>query len=359
MASSSSQVTSNQTSLIPVSGRRWPAEWEPQEAIWLSWPHRLATWPNHFAGVREEFTEFVRAIASVVKAQVLVAPSAMESARDALAEIENVVLHSCPTNDTWIRDFGPTFVWQDGQSVGVDWRFNAWGGKYPPWDSDAAAAAWICDKIGIRREESELTCEGGALETDGCGRLLTTPECLITNTRNPGWSQEQIAHELHQRLGIHEILWLDGGGLLGDDTDGHIDQLARFINPANVVCAVSDSSDDPNHEGLESNYRQLRVWGRDTEPGVEIHRLPTPPPRFVDGVRVPESYCNFLIVGGRRLILPQFGHARSDRRAERYLRLLMPQMEIVALPAIKFIWGRGAFHCASQQQPSPAISVES
>lgn len=336
-----------------MSNRRWPAEWEPQSAIWLSWPHRLKTWPDHFDGVQEEFTAFVRAIAEVVTARVLVAPHVVELADKYLQGVANVELHVCPTNDTWIRDFGPTFIFDQEKVVGIDWTFNAWGGKYPPWDSDASAAEFICGSANVAHESSPLVCEGGALETDGTGRLLTTPDCLITDTRNPGWTQDEIAQELYRRLGITEILWMDGGGLAGDDTDGHIDQLARFISTTSIVCAVSEDESDPNHAALESNYRQLRVWGRQTEPNVEIHRLPTPPPRFVDGQRVPESYCNFLIVGGKRVIVPQFGASRSDRRAVRYLKMLMPEMEIYPLPAIKFIWGRGAFHCASQQQPKP------
>ncbi|WP_164104267.1 agmatine deiminase family protein [Candidatus Laterigemmans baculatus] len=351
-----------------MTHRRWPAEWEPQSAIWLSWPHNRETWPGHFEGVPAAFARFVRATAEVVPVQILVDPAAAGDAEKHVGGVVGVTLVECPTNDCWIRDYGPTFVIDssDGDEsatdrslsvVGIDWRYNAWGGKYPPWDRDAAAAERIVRSARqrdprIRREESPLCCEGGALETDGLGRLLTTPECLITETRNPGWDQERIAHELHRRLGITEILWIDGGGLEGDDTDGHVDQLARFVDERNVVCAVCDDASDPNHEPLEANYRQLRIWGRQTDPEVEVHRLPIPEPRRIEGQRVPESYCNFLIVGGSRVIVPQFAQPAADERAVAILTELMPGMEIYPLEASELVWGLGAFHCASQQQPA-------
>jgi agmatine deiminase len=191
------------------------------------------------------------------------------------------------------------------------------------------------------------------LETDGRGRLLTTPGCLLSETRNPGWTQQQVAEELHAKLAVTEILWLDGGGLDGDDTDGHIDQLARFVSPSDVVCAVCNDPHDANHHPLQQNYLQLRVWGRQTEPAVEIHRLPIPPRREIDGQPVPESYCNFLMVDRRRLLLPQFGDETSDRAAAELFARLLPEWKIFPLDARVLVWGLGAFHCASQQQPAP------
>ena len=334
-----------------MAKRRWPAEWEPQSAIWLSWPHNPETWPGRFQHVPETFRQFVEACCDLVRVRILVAPQAAETAASLVGDLANVDLIECPTNDCWIRDFGPTFVAENDRIIAVDWRYNAWGGKYPPWDDDAAAASKIAKWAGTECEPSELGCEGGALETDGTGRLLTTPDCLITDSRNPGWDQERVAQELHRRLGVHEILWLDGGGLEGDDTDGHIDQIARFVDPENVVCAVCDDADDPNREVLESNYRQLRVWGRETSPSVNVHRLPIPPRRYIDGQRVPESYCNFLIVGAKRVILPIFNSADSDAYAIELMTRLMPDFEICPIDATHLAWGLGAFHCASQQQP--------
>jgi agmatine deiminase len=336
-----------------MTTRRWPAEWEPQSAIWLSWPHNLETWPGRFESIPSVFAKFVSACAEIVPTKVLVAPHAFGNADQFLADVANVELIECPTNDCWIRDYGPTFVIEDDALVGIDWQYNAWGGKYPPWDDDAAAAKRICKRSQVKHVGSSLGCEGGAIETDGGGRMLTTPDCVITDTRNPGWTKEQIAGEFYRQMGIVEILWLDGGGLEGDDTDGHIDQLARFVDRRNVVCAVSDDPNDPNTAGLESNYRQLRVWSRQTEPQVEVHRLPIPPERRIDDQRVPESYCNFLIVGSRRVIVPTFNSPESDKVAIELLTRLMPNMEIYPLEASELVWGLGAFHCASQQMPRP------
>ncbi len=342
-----------------MTHRRWPAEWEPQDAIWLAWPHNPETWPGRFEAIPAAYAAFVRAVAEVVEVHILVPEEAREVAQSHVGSVHGVTLHTNTTNDCWIRDYGPTIVTENGKAIGVDWGYNAWGGKYPPWDADAANAKNVCTIAGIQCETSPLTCEGGALETDGQGRLLTTPECLITDTRNPGWTKDQIAQEFHKRLGIVEILWVDGGGLEGDDTDGHIDQLARFVDSENIVCAVSSDSEDPNYQGLETNFAQLSVWGRETSPPVKVHRLPIPPARFINEQRVPESYCNFLIVGGTRVILPQFRSPQSDAAAVALLQELMPDFEIVPVDASDLAWGLGAFHCASQQQPAVRGNTDS
>ncbi|TWT82386.1 putative agmatine deiminase [Planctomycetes bacterium CA13] len=292
---------------------------------------------------------------------MLVPPAQVDAARSALQFDSNslsrgkIELVVAETNDSWVRDYGPTFVF-DGEPtsrkmVGIDWRYNAWGGKYPPWDADDAAASAICDHVGINRIRSSLCLEGGAIETDGKSRLMTTPECVVTNTRNPGWSREQVASELHTQLGVTEIVWLSGGGLVGDDTDGHIDQLARFVDPENIVVAVSDDAEDPNHEPLEDNYRQLRRWSDATEPNVEIHRLPIPLAREINGQRVPESYCNFLMLGRDRLLLPTFGQKESDDRAIGILSDLAHDASIEPIDCRDLVWGLGALHCASRDQP--------
>lgn len=344
-------------SATAASHYRWPAEWEPQDCVWLAWPHNPETWPERFASVPAEYAKFVRAVTEVTPVRLLAEPRVASQAARYLTGIKQLDIVDCPTNDCWIRDYGPTFVQDttDGSVCGVDWGYNAWGGKYPPWEQDAAAAAAICTAAGCRRIRSKLTVEGGAMESDGQDRLLTTPDCLITETRNPGWDAEAVAQELHRCLGVREILWLDGGGLEGDDTDGHIDQLARFVDPQNIVAAVAVDPADPNHEPLEENYRQLKLWGMQTTPDVTIHRLPLPPARRINGQRVPESYCNFLIIGGKRVLVPQFRAPESDRLALSVLRELMPKMEVVGLDASDLVWGLGAFHCASQQQPSAGL----
>lgn len=345
---------------VQASEYRWPAEWEPMECIWLAWPHNPDTWPGRVQYIPLSYVRFIRNVTEVLPVRLLVPPPLQAVAARWLANVSGVELVPYTTNDCWIRDYGPTFVQRisDGSLVGIDWQYNAWGGKYPPWDSDAAAAEAICRLADVPRVASPLTLEGGALETDGGGRLLTTSSCLVTETRNPGWTQDAIASELHRCLGITEILWLDDGGLEGDDTDGHIDQVARFVDRENVVVAVSSVATDPSAESLEDNYRQLSIWARQTEPGVHVHRLPIPPPRMIDGQRVPESYCNFLRLGAQGVLVPQFRHPASDRVALSIFRNLLPNTEVVGVDAADLVWGLGAMHCASQQQPKGSEGVK-
>jgi agmatine deiminase len=331
--------------------RRWPAEWEPQDAIWFAWPHNKKTWPGHFEPIPSAFAEMVNSVAEFVPAKVLASSGRHAKAARKLLRAE-VTLVDIATNDCWIRDYGPTFVHEGNDVIGIDWKFNAWGGKYPPWDDDAAAAGQICNLAGKLRESSKMTLEGGAIEGDGNGRLLTTPVCLRTANRNRGWSRDRIARELHKRLGVNEIVWVEGGGLDGDDTDGHIDQLARFVTPNDVVVAVSSDANDSNARGLATNFAQISAWAEQTSPVVNVHALPTPPPRSIDGQRVPQSYCNFLILADKAIIVPTFGNRKTDQQAMGLLRELRPKSKVIPIDASDFIWGRGAWHCASQQQPA-------
>jgi agmatine deiminase len=334
--------------------RRVPAEWEPQAGIWLSWPHNLDTWPEHFEGIPEFFANWVRVISESTPVHVLAANDAAKQCEAMIHGISGVEIVPIATNDCWIRDYGPTFVEQgtDRKPIGINWRYNAWGGKYPPWDLDDQVATKVCRHLGIPCWNGSLCLEGGALEVDGGGRLLTTPDCLITPTRNPGLTKEQIAVELYRQLGVDEIVWLDGGGLRGDDTDGHIDQLARFIDPQNVVVAVCDDSGDENAEGLEQNRCQLHLWGDSTTPRVTVHRLPIPPARYIQGTRVPESYCNFLRLGKERLLVPTF-----DAPTDSYALGLLGELsgaEVTGIDCRQMVWGLGALHCGSRDQPRAA-----
>lgn len=299
------------------------------------------------------YVQFITELARVQPVHVLSGPSGLrQSASANLTPSPNVIIHNVATNDTWIRDYGPTFVRRldDGALVGIDWQFNAWGGKYPAYSDDARAAETICKLIGCPRSASPLYCEGGALETDGAGTLLTTSSVLLSPTRNPGWSREMVEGELQRQLGVTNIIWVDGGGLIGDDTDGHIDQLARFVAPGIVVAAVSSQASDLNQAGLAENLRVLRAATLLDGKRIEVHELPTPPPRYVDRERVPESYCNFLFANDI-VIVPTFQSDVTDRAAIRLFEQLLPERKIVPLDATDLIWGRGAFHCASQQQP--------
>lgn len=344
---------------LTVAARRWPAEWEPQDAVWFSWPHNKKTWPRHFDPIPRAFASVVHAVAEFASVKVLASAGRHALAAKKLLGIGkhnfDIELIDIETNDTWIRDFGPTFVLEHGSVIGIDWNYNAWGGKHPPWDDDAAAARQICNQASVVCESSKLTLEGGAIEGDGRGRMLTTPICVQTANRNRGWSRDRIAREFHKRLGVTEIVWVDGGGLEGDDTDGHIDQLARFVTPTELVVATSSTANDVNATGLARNFEQLCSWAEQTTPAVVVHALPTPPPREIDGQRVPESYCNFIMIGDQAIVVPTFGNRKSDSKALGLLRELRPESKVVGIDASDYIWGRGAWHCASQQQPQAPI----
>ena len=328
---------------------RWPAEWESHSAIWLSWPHNRETWPGRFENVPTAFARFVRAIAEVTPVKLLAQASLVGKVRRHLSAVRNLDLFDIPTNDCWIRDYGPTFVIDDaGGLQGVDWRYNAWGEKYSPWDDDAAAATRLLEHSHIQRVDGELCLEGGAIETNGDGVLLTTPECILTSTRNPGLTREQAEAKLRTKLGIREVVWLDGGGIEGDDTDGHIDQLARFVSRDKIICASCDDSHDANFVPLEENFRQLCDWA--SLRNCTVTKLPLPPARYVGDQRVPECYCNFLITN-ELMLVPLFNDAVADDQALGILRDLCPQYHVVGLNASDLAWGLGAFHCASQQQP--------
>lgn len=329
---------------------RVPAEWEPQAAVWLAWPHNRETWPGRFEKIPDFFLSWAKLICESVPVRILVGENDAQQCAKLFGSLRNLELVDVPTNDCWIRDYGPTFVVDEkNQTKGICWSYNAWGGKYPPWDLDDEAGAALCQRANIPTVKGALCLEGGAMELDGTGRMLTTPECLITESRNPGISKQVISQELHRRLGVTEIVWIDGGGIAGDDTDGHIDQLARFIDPTNVVVAVSADPDDPSAAGLEQNYRQVKLWGQSTSPIVNVHRLPIPPARLIDGQRVPESYCNFLRLGPDRMLVPTFA-ADTDDQA---LGLLgdLSGTDVEAVDCRDLVWGLGALHCASRDQP--------
>jgi agmatine deiminase len=329
--------------------RHWPAEWERHTATWLAWPHNPNTWPGRIQHIPPIYASFVRMVAEVEPVKLLANETVARGAAKWLKGIDNVELIPISTNDCWVRDYGPTFVRSEGQLVAVHWKYNAWGGKYPPWELDAANGRAIAQSAAATYSPSPLCAEGGAIETNGQGVLLTTPECLHCDSRNAGWSVEAIENELKLQLGVHEVLWLQGGGIEGDDTDGHIDQLARFVRSDAIVCAVCDDPNDPNHRPLERNYQQLVQWGKHRPQPVEVHRLPLPPPRHINGQRVPESYCNFIFAGNR-ILVPTYRNTRADAVALEMIRHLSPAANVIGLDASELAWGLGAFHCASQQQ---------
>jgi agmatine deiminase len=335
------------------TGYRWPAEWEPQASVWLSWPRNPATWPEHFDPVPGEFAQFVRLIAAYEPVNILAGGQAvLEQARSLVGELANVTLHNIPTNDAWCRDHGPTFL--GGPTLPpalVDWEYNAWGGKYPPYDLDKQVPRRIAEVQGRRIFSPGIILEGGAIEGNGRGTILTTESCLLNPNRNPHLDRAQVEGYLRDYLGAKQVLWLQGGEIAGDDTDGHIDQIARFVNPTTVVCSVCDDPSDENYGPTQQNLIELQNKIDQDGRLLDVVPLRLPRPLYCDGQRLPAGYANFLIVNGA-VIVPQFDDPADDD-ALRTLAPLFPGRDVRGCPSLNLIWGLGSFHCLSQQEPLP------
>jgi agmatine deiminase len=345
-------------------GYRWPAEWETQARVWLAWPRNPATWPGHFEPVPAEFAAFVHLLADYEPVNILAGGhEVMDQARSLVGDLKNVTLHDIPTNDSWCRDHGPTFLSANPQSAIrnpqspdpalIDWEYNAWGGKYPPFDLDNQVPRRIAELQGRRRFVPGIVMEGGAIDGNGRGCVLTTKSCLLNPNRNPGLSLQQVEGYLRDYLAAKKVLWLTGGEIAGDDTDGHIDQIARFVNPTTVVAAACEDRSDENYEPTQQNLRELRHMTNEGGRTLEIVPLRLPRALFCDNQRLPASYCNFLIANGV-VIVPLFGDP-ADEQAIRTLKPLFPDRDVRGSPSLNLVWGLGSFHCLSQQEPEPFV----
>ncbi len=335
-------------------GFRMPAEWEPHAATWLSWPHKESSWPGMIERIPRYWVEMTRALTPGERVEILVNAAAPAAhVRAALAAggvpLDHVGLHEVPTDDAWMRDHGPTFVTRaDGYAL-IDWRYNAWGGKYPPWEQDDRVPAALAARLAAARFEPGLVLEGGSIDVDGVGTLLTTEQCLLNPNRNPGLDRAAIERALCDFLGVRRVLWL-GDGIVGDDTDGHVDDITRFVAPATVVTVIEDDPRDANHGPLLDNLRRLHAMRDAAERPLRVVTLPMPTPIEHEGQRLPASYANFYIANAAVLV-PVFGCA-NDARAVATLAELFPTRRIVAIDATDLVWGLGAFHCVTQQQPA-------
>ena len=329
---------------------RMPAEWEPQSSTWTSWPHNVETWPENLAQAQSEFVALVKAIANSQPVVVIAPPTEIENVKSHFSGDGNVQILPITTNDAWARDYAPTFVKdQSGELVAIDWYYNAWGGKYPPFDSDQQVAKAVADFLGIRHLAAGLCCEGGAIEINSGGVLLTTESCLLNPNRNAGLSRHQVETFLKSRLGCQRVVWLPGDvagseTLIGDDTDGHVDQLARFVDDITIVHAWVKES-DPRHQSLTLNMDALR----NQMPDVKLVPLMLPDPLEYCQRHIPASYCNFLITNDS-VIVPQFD-VPADKQAVETLADLFTARKILPLPSRNIAVGLGSFHCLTQQQP--------
>ena len=330
-------------------GFRMPAEWEPHEATWIAWPHNRMDWPGRFAPIPWVYAEIVRKLARVERVRILVEDAEHEErARKILkkvaAALEAVEFFRFPTDRVWTRDYGPLFVKNRRGEIGITkWRFNAWA-KYNDWRRDDAVTGRIARALGLRMWAPDLVLEGGSIDVNGRGLLLTTGECLLSpvQARNPGLGRPGIERALADYLGARKVIWLRNG-IAGDDTHGHIDDLARFTDARTVVIASEPDRGDPNYEPLRENLALLRP-----QP-LRVVKLPMPAPVIFAGRRLPASYANFYIAN-RLVLVPTFNDP-NDRVALNTLARLFPGREVAGINCVELVWGLGALHCMTQQQP--------
>ena len=347
---------------------RFPAEFEPHAATWIAWPHHEPDWPGKLEPIPWVYAEIARTLHRHERVEILCHDDDVkESARrtlDAHGVRENVRLHIVPTDRVWLRDSGPTGVIADDGSVAlVNWGFNAWA-KYPNFARDARVGAAIERITGLRRLEPKrpdngerVVLEGGSIDTDGEGTMLVTEECLLSTVqeRNPGLTRDGYERVFRDALGIRQTIWL-GEGCVGDDTHGHVDDIARFTSPGVIVLAFeADPADDENHRRSVDNLERLQLAGGDRG-ALRIVTLPFPRAVEMNGERLPASYANFYIANGV-VIVPTFND-RNDRIALNILAGLFPDREVVGIHAVDLVWGLGTLHCLTQQQPLGGATLQ-
>lgn len=332
-----------------------PAEWEPHEATWISWPDRNGqSFPDSYDRVLPALVAMAAAIAESEILRINISSPDQErevrSLLSPVAPMERVEFYGVPTNEPWCRDHGPIFVTRTASPrLAVnDFGYNAWGGKYPPFEADDVVPTTIAGLFGLPLFNPGFILEGGSVDPNGAGTLLTTESCLLHPNRNPSLSRNQIEQGLRDYLGVEQILWL-GDGIEGDDTDGHIDDITRFVSASTVVTVVESDPADPNHHPLAENLRKLRGMSlRDGVP-LTVVEIPMPPRIDREGLRLPASHANFYIAN-TTILLPSFGGA-SDQVSASILADLFPSRKILPIDCRELIWGLGAFHCLTQQQP--------
>ena len=336
---------------------KMPAEWEPHEGTWLAWPHNREHWPGNYDPIPYVYAQIIRHLASSEKVFLCVNDAEMEkTARDVLREAEiprpaldQVVFLHIPTDASWSRDHGPIFVRDANHNlVALDWIFNSWGGKYPPWKQDDEVPQHVAKRFDLPLVQPGIVLEGGSIDVNGKGTLLTTEQCLLNENRNPQMNRKQIEEALHRYLGATNVLWLKEG-IVGDDTDGHIDDIARFVSDQTVVCVVEENRADENYEILKKNYQDLQKMRDQDGKDLNVVTLPMPDPVVYEGTRLPASYANFYIAN-RAVIVPTF-RCRQDELALNILRKLFPTREIAGIDCVDLVWGLGTLHCSTQQHP--------
>jgi agmatine deiminase len=358
-------MTSLPSSLhVQESDFRMPAEWEPHEATWLGWPHNRTDWPGKFATIPWVYGEIIKRLAPGEIVRIIVNSKEHEARAQRVlsrvgVDLARVEFFRFPTNRGWTRDFGPMFVkraGQPGEVAIVRFRFNAWA-KYSDWRKDdrvpeLAGKALGLSAIKVRVGNRDIVLEGGAIDVNGRGMLITTEECLLdqqTQVRNPGLSREDLESALRENLGVTSAIWL-GRGIEGDDTHGHVDDICRFVNATTVVACREENRRDYNHEVLEENFERLQSKRLEDGSPLEVVSLPLPAPIVFKGQRLPASYANFYIANAAVLV-PTFNDP-NDRLALGILSELITDRPVIGVHAVDLVWGLGTLHCLTQQQPA-------
>lgn len=338
------------------SGYYFPAEFAIHEATWLSWPHKEASWPGKIESIYPNYSLFVKYLTAGELVRINVVDEAMKTSAThhllkAGVDLTKVQFFLHPTNDAWCRDHGPAFLINpaaDVKKVIVDWNYNAWGNKYPPYDLDDVIPTLIGKHFTIPVYNPGIVMEGGSVEFNGKGTILTSTACLLNENRNPHLNQGQIEEYLCNYYGAEQVLWVDEG-IVGDDTDGHIDDTVRFVNEDTVITVVEENVHDENHDLLQINLKQLQQMRLQNGKQLTIVELPMPDEVIYEDQRLPASYANFYI-SNQHVIVPVF-NCKKDDRALQIIASCFKDREVVGIDSTDIIWGLGSFHCLSQQEP--------
>jgi agmatine deiminase len=346
----------------PYKSMLLPAEWEAQRAVWYTWPQNADTWTPVWDDAKTAYKDIIRASLKYQDVNLLVNDAATRRRLEdelgsfaANAKFRLQILEY-PTNDSWIRDYGALTVrvpdGNKGRLVALDFTFNSWGGKYPPWDKDDAAPLFMASHRGREAASVDFVLEGGSIDVNGKGKLLTTTQCLLNPNRNPALKRDRIEQVMHNWLGINETLWLESG-INGDDTDGHVDDLARFADARTVFCAIEADAKDENYEPLKKNMEALNRYSRTMD--LEVVEIPMPLRQVRAGLRTPATYLNFLILNGAVLV-PVFRDKRDDKTLQLFEKHF-PGRAIEPIYCSSLVFGQGAIHCSSMQEPAEAVAA--
>lgn len=342
-------------------GYRMPAEWEKHEATWLGWPHNVEDWPGKITPIPWVYGEIIRKIAPGEKVRILVESKERQKLAHRVvsaagADLKNVEYYGFRTDRGWMRDSGPAFVLKDNSAALVNFRFNAWA-KYHNYKKDEKLPAYIASKFSLQRYNAlhngrHVVLEGGSIDVNGSGSLITTEECLMdqhVQTRNPGFTKDDYAAVFKKYLGVNNVIWL-GKGIAGDDTHGHVDDICRFVNKNTVVAVDENNSSDSNYIPLKENLERLESAKTETGSKLEVLKLPMPSPLYFKGERLPASYANFYI-SNAAVIVPTFNDVK-DREALGIMAELFPDREVSGIHAVDLVWGLGTLHCLTHEQPA-------